>query len=84
MTTAILTICGALVPFIIWLVKRKVTSDEMPSTMRQRYEEETRKLIAARDAVGVNRALDERLREISRNTGGQGSNPPVEGSACNL
>jgi len=73
MTLAILGICSALIPFIIYLIKRQQAKDSDPLTIRQRYEEETRKLIAAKDASGINIALDERLRQISRNTSGQGS-----------
>jgi hypothetical protein len=73
MATAIIGICAALIPFIIWLVKRQITNDSDPKLIRAKYEEETRKLIAAKDAAGVNRFVDERLRELSRNSSGQGN-----------
>lgn len=73
MTLAILGICSALIPFIIYLVKRQQAKDSDPSEIRKRYEEETRKLIATKDAAGINMSLDERLREIGRNSSRQGS-----------
>lgn len=79
MVTAIIGICAALIPFVIWLIKRQITNDSDPLTIRQRYEEETRKLIAAKDASGINVALDERLRKIGGNPSGQGSNTNQSG-----
>lgn len=79
MATAIIGICAALVPFIIWLIKRRITDDSEPKLIRAKYEEESRKLVAAKDAVGINVYLDERLREISRNTSGQGNHTNQSG-----
>jgi len=57
----------------VWLVKRKAANLELPGTVLRKYEEEARKIISDRDIVRVNAVLDERLRAIGRNTGGQGS-----------
>ena len=69
--SAVLAILAALVPFVIWLVKRKAALDELPATRLKRHEDEAREVIADRDVKRVNAILDERLRALGRNPGGQ-------------
>ena len=83
MTLAILGICSALIPFIIYLIKRQLAKNSDPLVIREQYEAETRKLIAAKDAAGINMFLDERLRQISRNTSGHGSGANQSGRESN-
>ena len=71
--SAVLAILAALVPFVIWLVKRKAAHDELPATRLKRHEDEAREVIADRDVKRVNAILDQRLRAIGRNTRGQGN-----------
>ena len=69
--SAVLAILAALVPFVIWLVKRKAAHDELPATRLKRHEVEAREVIADRDVKRVNAILDERLRAIGRHPSGQ-------------
>ena len=71
--SAVLAILAALVPFVIWLVKRKAALDELPATRLKRHEDEAREVIADRDIKRVNIILDQRLHSISRNIIRQGS-----------
>ena len=70
--SAVLAILAALVPFVIWLVKRKAALDELPATRLKRHEDEAREVIADRDIKRINIILDRRLRDtLGRNPGGQ-------------
>ena len=58
MTASILAILAALVPFGIWLWRRKVARDSSPEEKR----DEIHKAIAKSDADTVNILLDDALR----------------------
>lgn len=73
MTAAVIGLITTIVGFVVWLIKRKAANLELPGTVLRKYEEEARKIISDRDIVRVNAVLDERLRAIGRNPGGQGS-----------
>lgn len=66
-----IVIVTAVIPLVVWLIRRRVESSDTPSDILKKYEDEARKAIAARDVVSVNALLDERLRAIGRNTVGQ-------------
>ncbi len=68
-----IVIVTAVIPLVVWLIRRRVESSDTPSDILKKYEDEARKIIAARDVAGVNALLDERLRAIDRLTSGQGS-----------
>jgi len=73
MTAAIVSLIAAVFGFVVWLIKRKAANDELPGTVLRKYEDEARKIIAARDVAGVNALLDDRLRAIGRHSSGQGN-----------
>lgn len=66
-----IVIVTAVIPLVVWLIRRRVESSDPPADIIKKYEDEARKAIAARDVVSVNALLDERLRAIDRNTSGQ-------------
>ena len=64
MTASIIAILAALIPFGIWLWKRKAAKDDSPEAKR----DEIHKAIADGDADTVNRLLDDlRLHPPSNN-----------------
>ena len=73
MTAAVVSLIATVIGFVVWLIKRKAANAELPGTVLKKYEDEARKIIAARDVAGVNALLDDRLRAIGRNTRGQGN-----------
>ncbi|MDB6017669.1 MAG: hypothetical protein JWR19_2158 [Pedosphaera sp.] len=72
MTIAILGIIAALVPFIIWLVRRQAAKKDDPITQNEKRTEQIDKDIAKGDGVqaGVNGAND--LDELDRLQNGKG------------
>ena len=58
MTAAILAILAAIIPFGIWLLKRKAARDDSPEAKR----DEIHEAIAKGDANDVSRLLDDTLR----------------------
>jgi hypothetical protein len=73
MTAAVVSLIATVIGFLVWLIKRKAANAELPGTILKKYEDEARKIIAARDVAGVNALLDDRLRAIDRHSSGQGS-----------
>jgi len=72
-TGTILTIAASVIGFAIWLWKRTLVENDTPGSIQKKYEEESRRIISHEDVSALNRSIDERLRAISRNTSGQGS-----------
>lgn len=60
MATAIITILAALIPFVIWLIKRQVTTQDDPKTQNEKRYEQADADIARGDGVqaGVHGADD--------------------------
>jgi hypothetical protein len=73
MTAAVVSLIATVIGFVVWLIKRRAANAELPGTVLRKYEDEVRKIIAARDVAGVNALLDDRLRAIDRHSSGQGS-----------
>jgi type VI protein secretion system component VasK len=70
MTAAILAILAALVPFLIWLWKRRDAREDNPQTQHDQKREQIAREIARSDEAGANRSLDddlERLRNLQSN-----------------
>jgi len=66
MAVAILALLGALVPLVVWLIKRWVERREDPATQnRQRYEQAELD-IARRDGPGASRHGLDDLDELDR------------------
>ena len=72
MTAAILTILAALVPFIVWLIKRQVTTNDDPKTQNEKRYEQTDADIGKGDGVqaGLHGADD--LDALDRLQNGKG------------
>ena len=77
MTVAILSILAALIPFGIWLYKRKAARVDDPLKQIEEKKNETDRIIKNHDARALNLHMDavlRRLRYKSRsNTGEQGN-----------
>lgn len=71
MGTAILGIILALIPFTIWLIKRKLNA-ETPSTVYEDNVQKGDKAIATGNERVLNEHVNDLLREIHSNSGGQG------------
>jgi hypothetical protein len=74
-TTAILAILAALVPLVVWLVKRKLTASDDRNTQLQRRREQIAREIVTGDERAANRGLDDdlhRLRDLQSHQRGQG------------
>lgn len=79
MTTAILGILAALVPFAIWLYKRHAATQVDPQQQHENHREEIAKEIVRNDESSANRSLDadlDKLRSLQSDRRGQGSPPP--------
>ena len=83
MTTAaaIIGLVSSIVGFIIWLWKRKAVEQIDPVKEAEKYENETRKIIALGDQRRINEYFDDRLRAISRNKQRQGDSANGGGKA---
>lgn len=78
MTASILTILAALIPFLIWLWKRRVAREDSPEEKQREWMRQAEREIASDDAgsasVRVNDALAElRMRRAARDSSGSGS-----------
>ncbi len=65
MTAAILSILAALVPFCIWLWRRRAARQDAPEARRNEIDT----AIAAADAKKVNELLDDEVRSIPPTSG---------------
>ena len=81
MTTAILTILAALIPFAIWLWKRAAAEHDDPLQKHENHREQIAKEIVRNDEASANRSLDDdldKLRSLQGDRRGQ-SSPPAPG-----
>ena len=75
MTTAILGILAALIPFAIWLWKRAAAKHDDPAEQNENHRETIAKEILRNDETAANRSLDDdldRLRSLQSDRRGQG------------
>jgi len=79
MTAGIISIVASVIGFIIWLWKRNADEAAKPQTVLNKYEDEARKIIAAGGQRSINEYFDQRLRNISNNSSGQGSHQTGNG-----
>jgi Flp pilus assembly protein TadB len=81
MITSILTILAALVPFVIWLWKKRDQQQSDPDENFKRRSEQIAREIVQRDPAAANRALDddlERLHTLQSHQRGAGSPPSAD------
>jgi len=79
MTTAILGILAALIPFAIWLWKRAAAKHDDPAQQHENHREQIAKEIVRNDEASANRSLDadlDKLRSLQSDRRGQNSPPP--------
>jgi len=79
MTTAILSILTALIPFAIWLWKRLAAQHDSPAQQHENHRESVAKEIIQNDEAAANRSLDDdldKLRTLQSDRRGQNSPPP--------
>lgn len=77
MSAAILTILAALIPFLIWLWKRKAAESDDPINKRVKWREDAENEIAKDDEVGANVRINDALARFRmRKTQGNSSRPP--------
>ena len=78
MTTAILGILAALIPFVIWLWKRHDAKTDDPWQQHENHREQIAKEIIHNDETSANRSLDadlDKLRSLQGDRRGQDSPP---------
>jgi hypothetical protein len=67
MTLAILGLVGAVLPFIIYLLKRKLTNVDDPKLQAEKRRDEIHANLDARDSNAASVALNDRLRALREN-----------------
>ena len=65
MTAAILTILAALIPFGIWLYRRRAAENDDPQAQHEKHREQIAKEILRNDEASANRSLDDDLDRLS-------------------
>jgi len=71
MTASIITILAALIPFAIWLYKRRAAVNDDPWEQHEKHREQIAKEIIHNDEAAANRSLDEdldRLQSLEKHT----------------
>lgn len=79
----ILTILAALIPFVIWLWKRRAARKDDPRTQHEERLTQIDRAIAKSDGDSVNRQLDDslqRLRDSEGDLGGQSGGANASGA----
>ena len=76
MTTAILTILAALIPFGIWLYRRRAAENDDPQEQHEKHRAQIAKEIIRNDEASANRSLDDdldRLHSLEKGPRGDGT-----------
>jgi len=79
MLTSIIAILAALVPLIVWLIRRHLTHEDDPWTKHTEKREAIAKEILRNDETAANYSLDDdldRLRSLQSDRRRQNSPPP--------
>ena len=69
MTASILALLGALIPFVIWLWKRRVSKQDDKYQQHEARVQEANSAIARGNADAVTRQLDDELRWLRSHAG---------------
>jgi 1,6-anhydro-N-acetylmuramate kinase len=78
MIAATLSLLAGLVGLVAWLLKRRASSNDKPSTKRLQRRQEVSREIVSDDSAAANRRIDNwliRLRGSNRDKRGQGAAP---------
>jgi hypothetical protein len=84
MTASILAILAVLVPFVIWLWKRRDAKEDDPENQRQTRQAAIAREIVRNDETGANLSLDadlDKLRSLQGHSRGQDGPAPQDGPA---
>lgn len=86
MALAILGIVGTVLPFVIWLIKRKATNADTPEAIATKHREEIARNLIKRDSVADAVRLNDLLRSLPGRTKRPGSSdaqggPKADGPA---
>ena len=73
-TAAIMSILVAVVPFLIWLYKRRVAKQEDPVIQQKKQDEKLDKAIADNDVDTINEFIHDKLQDQSRGDSSRPSN----------
>lgn len=76
MATSILSLLAVLIPFIIWLIRRRMAANDDPYTVKEKEDSGFAQAVAKGDETSVNVSLDDTLKWLQDHdgdTGGQSS-----------
>ena len=81
MTLSIIAILAALIPLLVWFIRRQAARRDDPLNQKEKRHEEISRQIIHDDETAANRTLDDDLRRLHSLQGHQQrqDNPPDQG-----
>lgn len=68
MTAAIAGLVVSILTFLLWLVRRKIETPKTKSELLNEAQVQVHGIVGREDVAGINKRVDDRLREISNNS----------------